>query len=89
MSSMLNLSVVYYIALLNLCVIWYCVELQQEQEILKNYIPGLHRPGENYPELPALRSNNKPKEIPEQLVSEYKSGRKNAVRSFVLELPCM
>jgi len=56
---------------------------QRETSILNEYKPGLHRPGENYPELPAPRpSGAQPKMIPEQLIRDYRSGAKNEVVFF-------
>jgi len=53
---------------------------QANSQTLQNYIPGLHRPGENYPTLPEPRpSGARPKMIPEQLIRDYTSGAKNEV----------
>jgi double-stranded RNA-specific adenosine deaminase len=55
-------------------------QYQEQQQVLKGYIPGLHRPGENYPELPAPRPNNiQPKQLPDSFVEDYKSGAKNPI----------
>jgi len=58
--------------------LWFVV--QAESQLLQNYIPGLHRPGENFPELPEPRpSGARPKIVPEHLIREYRSGAKNEV----------
>jgi len=55
-----------------------------DSEILQNYKPGLHRPGENYPDLPEPRpSGARPKMVPEQLIKDYRSGAKNEVNKFL------
>ena len=57
-----------------------CFVKQADKALLRNYIPGLHRPGENYPVLPENPNlYNQPKPIPPELISEYKKGTKNPV----------
>jgi hypothetical protein len=53
---------------------------QEQKQILDKYIPGLHRPGIDYPELPTIKPK-KPNPIPDSLISDFHSGRKNAVSS--------
>jgi len=63
------------------------VVCQEDSHLLQNYKPGLHRPGENYPELPEPRpSGARPKMVPEQLIKDYQSGAKNEVWKFLARI---
>lgn len=60
-------------------------EFQEREELLQKFIPGLHIPGQNFPQLPETRSNaTERQEIPDELVRGYKSGAKHPV-SAVME----
>lgn len=54
-----------------------------DSQVLQTYIPGLHRPGENFPQLPEPRpSSARPKMVPEQLIKDYRSGAKNEISAI-------
>ena len=52
-----------------------------------SFIPGLHIPGQNFPLLPENLSKSVNRlEIPEDLVREYRGGKKNPVSEYITDL---
>src|SRR6266516_4741976 len=57
---------------------------KEERKVYRQYIPGLHRPGENFAKLPERRkpTSMNARRIPQHLLVHYLDGTKNAISSI-------